>query len=537
MQSQFWADQLADKIIERAKREWITPNIKCQQTPSGGKHIGNLNDVARAYLPYKSVIDRGEKATFVHTTDDRDPLKDVPRKLPDLQGGWHQSKDLMDMTKYLGMPLFKIPDPFGCCPSWSKHFTRVWMDGVNALGMKPDLYSVDDLYRQGKFEPYIKMVFEKRDIVGKIVSKFQETKGENYIPFDAICSSCGRLANIDDFDLSGKEVHFVCGGKSIKKKKSEGCGFEGIVPWTEGKLQWRFEWPALWCIFNTTFEPFGKDHAEGSWPSGMEIMEKVYEKEPPIPFIYEFFLVNGEKMSASVGNVFIVQDMLKIMEPEIFLYFYTKRPGRQRNLDLSHIYFLVDDFERAERIYYGKEEEKNEKEKENIVRAYESVMQKKDRMPLRVPYQFAALIGQTAQGQEGIERAIELLKFTGHITHAGPREEEMIAKRLSLAANWARTYAPPESRLNVKTELARSDFNENEKRALLLLLENLRKNMDEKELQERVYEIARESSMEPKDFFRLLYQLLLGRDSGPRIGPFIIAIGRGKVIGMLEQLE
>ncbi len=100
-----WADQLAEKIIERAKRRGEVANIKCQQTPSGGKHIGNLNDVARAYFPYKAVLERGGKATFVHTTDDRDPLKDIPYKLPDLQGNWHPSKDLPDMNPHLGKPL------------------------------------------------------------------------------------------------------------------------------------------------------------------------------------------------------------------------------------------------------------------------------------------------------------------------------------------------------------------------------------------------------------------------------------------------
>jgi lysyl-tRNA synthetase class 1 len=538
MDSQFWADQLADRIIERAKREGVAANIKCQQTPSGGKHIGNLNDVARAYFPFRSVLAKGEKATFVHTTDDRDPLKDVPRKLPDLKGNWHLSKDLMDMKPFLGMPLCRIPDPFNCCPSWSVHFTQVWMDGVNALGMQPQLYSVNDLYGQGKFEPYIRMVFEKRDEVGRLVAKFQETKGESYIPFDAICTNCGQLANIDDFDLAKKTVHFICGGKSIKKKKSEGCGTEGWASWTEGKLQWRFEWPALWGIFHTTFEPFGKDHAEGSWPSGQVIARSVYGIEPPLPFIYEFFLVNGEKMSASVGNVYIVHDMLKIVEPEVFLYFYTKRPGKQRNLDLSHIYFLVDDFERAERVCFGKDEEKNKREKANIIRTYEAVMSPPPaHIPVRVPYQFASLIGQIAPGEEGVERAIELLKFTGHIKHADARDRASIAKRLELAANWARLFAPEDAKLTVSSELPAVEFTAQERKCLLALLGELQKDKNEGELQAAIYDIARANELEPKEFFRLLYKIFLNRESGPRLGPFIVAAGRDRIIRMLKQVE
>ena len=530
----FWADQLAEQIIERAKKEGVIANIKCQQTPSGGKHIGNLNDVARAYFPYKSILEKGEKATFVHTTDDRDPLKDIPKKLPDLEGEWHNTSELKDITPFLGMPLCRIPDPFGCCNSWSEHFTKVWMDGVTALGMNPKLYSVNDLYLQGKFEPYIKMVFEKRKEVGAIIAKFQKTKSKNYIPFDAICSRCGRLANVDDFNMEEKTVHFICGGKAIKKKKSEGCGEEAWVPWSEGKLQWRFEWPALWGIFHTTFEPFGKDHAEGSWPSGQEIARKIYNIEPPIPFVYEFFLANGEKMSASVGNVYIVQDMLKIMEPEIFLYFYTKRPGRQRNLDLKNIYFLVDDFEHAERVYFGIEEE-NEKEKKSLSRMYEAAMQKiPEKPPIRIPYQFAAVVAQLGKA----DNAIELLKRTGHIKEDITEEDiESIKMRLWLAKNWVETFAP-ENKIEVNDKVP-EEIKEKTKPfhgALFELADHLDKKMTEEQLYALFFEICEKRGIKTKDFFRAAYQILISKDSGPRLAPFILALGKERVRKIFQQL-
>ena len=43
----FWADQLADMVIKRAKREGKIVSIRSGQTPSGGKHIGNMNDPIR----------------------------------------------------------------------------------------------------------------------------------------------------------------------------------------------------------------------------------------------------------------------------------------------------------------------------------------------------------------------------------------------------------------------------------------------------------------------------------------------------------
>ncbi len=530
-----WADQLAEQIIERARRENVIPNIKCQQTPSGGKHIGNLNDVIRGYFPYRTILEKGEKATFVHTTDDRDPLKDVPKKFADLDGKWHPSENF-EMNKYLGMPLFMVPDPFGCCSSWSVHFTEVWMKGIYALGMNPQLYSVNDLYEKGKFDPYIIMLFEKIKEAGLISSKFQKTKTESYIPFDAICPNCNQLGNIDAFDLGKKEVHFICGGKAIKKKKSEGCGSENWTSWKNGKLQWRFEWPALWGIFHTTFEPFGKDHAEGSWPSGQEIARKIFRVEPPIPYVYEFFLVNGEKMSASVGNVYIVQDMLEIIEPEVFRFFYTKRPDRQRNLDISRIFSLVDEFDEAERIYFKShlereaEVEKNDRKINNIIRMYEfSSLEKPKiaRMPVRIPYQFAAMISQTT----GIDRATELLKFMGH--DVKPEDIPSIKNRLALAQNWVTKYAPE---MAIDIRLHKIELSGYEKKALADLCVELKRDINEEELQSYVYQISRSYDIEPKHFFSIIYQILTGKTSGPRLGAFIIAIGKDKIRNILESL-
>lgn len=521
----FWADQLANEVLKRSK----SPVIRSGQTPSGGKHIGNLNDVVRAHFVYKSIIEKGAKARFIHTTDDRDPLKAVPRRLADLDARWHESSQF-NLQKYIGMPLVSIPDPFGCCSSYAEHFTKLWMTGLDIIGTKPELHSNDALYKAGKFDRYIIDLFTRIDEAGKIIARFQGSKSESYIPFDAICSNCGRLANIDSFSIENRTVRFTCGGKAIKNRMSEGCGFSGDVPWSSGKLQWRFEWPAQWGIFNTDFEPFGKDHSEGSWKSGQVIAREIYGIEPPIPYVYEFFLVNNEKMSASEGNVYIVQDMMKIMEKEVFMYFYTKRPGKQRNLDLRNIHLLVDDFESAERIYFDKKDDER-----NVIRSYEMAMSSiPSKKPVRIPYQFAALISQFGGG---LNRAIELMKFTGHVSDPAPDELDAIYRRLEVARYWALNYAPDNMRIDMNEKAPAIVLTANERKALADLISEIEKAPDEKALQSSIYDTARSNSMEPKDLFRLVYRLLLNRDSGPRLGPFMIAAGKERVLGLLSSVK
>ncbi len=537
MNAMHWADQLAAKIIERGKQEKRIPNIKCQQTPSGGKHIGNLNDVSRSYYPYKSVIEQGHKCTFVHTSDDRDPMKEVPKRLADLDGKWHDAEKIFNFKKYIGIPYFMIPDPFGCCESWSEHFTKVWMDGVYALGMHPKLYYVNDLYEQGKFEKYILTVFKKRESVGEIVAKFQATKTRDYIPFDAICPNCGKLANINNFDLKTKKVFFTCGGKRIKKLESEGCGYEGSVSISQGKLQWRFEWPALWGIFNTTYEPFGKDHAEGSWPAGKEIAKEVYEFEPPIPFVYEFFLISGQKMSASKGNVYIVQDMLKIIEPEVMNFFYVKRPEKQRDLDLARIFQLVEEFDLAERIYFGADKGRTENREENYKRMYELVQNKiPKKLPIRVGYSLLAELSQVYNK----EMVIKKLKDLGHLKNATKQDIEINKNRFILASNWLKLYAPENMRFKVNESVSKDiikKLNEKEKSGLKLLKEKLKnKNYNEENLFNEFYSICKEVNIDSKDFFKAAYLVLINKERGPRLASLIISIGRYKAIDLLKQI-
>lgn len=530
-----WADQLAEKIIARAEKERIVPNIKCQQTPSGGKHIGNLNDVARAYLVYKSILTKNQKCTFVHTTDDRDPMKEVPKRINDLNGKWYDSEKLVDFGKYMGVPYCRIPDPFNCCKNWSEHFTKVWMKGVNILGMFPELYSVNKLYEEGKFDPYIELVFKNAKIAGEITAQFQSTKSEEYIPFDSICPKCGKLTNIDGFDLTKKTVHFTCTGKTIKKGVTEGCGFIGEVPWREGKLQWRFEWPALMCIFNTTYEPMGKDHWEGSWKSAIEIMKRIYKKEPPIPFVYEFFLVNGQKMSASKGEVYIVQDMLKFLEPEVFLFFYAKRPEKQRDLELKNIFQLVDEFDLSERIYFGKEEGRTENREENSKRMYELTMDEiPERCPIRVSYTFAANISQLYSN----DIAIEKLKELGHLKDADENDIELNKRRLILANYWVKNYAPEEMRFSLQ-EVVPEDIvlNEKQKLALKKISEILKnKKWEEKELHAEFYNISKELDLKLDEFFKAAYLVLIKKEKGPRLANFILTIGQEKVSDLFSKV-
>lgn len=534
----FWAEQIALKAIERVEREFNEGKnlekiivVRCGQTPSGSKHIGNLNDVIRAYFVYKILKEYNIKRRFVHTSDDRDPLKDVPKKIMDLDGKWYETEKVAkNYDKFLGMPLCRIPDPFGCCKSWSEHFTKVWINGLKYLEIFPEIYYNDDLYREGKFLPYIRKIFENAKKVSEIVKKFQETKSENYIPFDAICPNCGRLVNIHDFDLENNIVKFECKGKEIKKKKTEGCGFKGEVDISEGKLQWRFEWPAQWGIFNTTFEPFGKDHYEGSWKSGQIIAREIYKIEPPIPFVYEFFLVDGEKMSASKGNVYLVQDIMKILEKEPFIYFYTKKPEKQRNLNLKEIFRLVDEFDKVEKIYYNSDlknkslDELKGKDKElrDVKITYELSSKIYPRCPKRISYSvastyFSIFFPMIKDKEQTIEHIFENFLTKNNFEEF---EKEILKERIEKAAEWSIEYIPEEEKIKVIDEENAREIYENLdlkiKELLKKFCEILNESERDKKLMDFLGEIKKDENL-LNEFYKSIYKVLFGKEKGPKL--------------------
>lgn len=532
---EFWADKVAKECIERSGREGKKEIVvKGAASPSGGKHIGNLNDIIRPYFVYRSLVDSGHEARFVHCSDDRDPLRKIPNRVPDIDGNWKElsETEMAKLKKYLGFPYVHVPDPFGCCKSWAFHFNKVWMDGAHSIGIRPEDHSNDELYRKGKFDLPIKLALQDIELSRRVMTRFQENVGENWYPMSLICENCGRInGKVLSVDLHSWSGEYACETRVLGSKgEAEGCSHKGTTSLANGKLAWRFEWPAQWLIFDVMHEPFGKDHAEGSWPSGQVISREIFHREPPVPHVYEFFLVNGQKMSASSGNVYITQDMLKFLEPEVFLYFYTKKPAKQRDLDIQNIFRLVNEFDEVEEAFFGNRE-LDDREELNAKRSYEiSVPTISSKKPVRLPYVHASLLAQASPEDLGLKKALEFLKI--------PKDDGHVLRRLKLAHYWATHFAPDNAVVSIKpNQSAIVTLSVQQRKALSTLKKELEsKEWEENDLQNRIYDIAKETEVPMQKFFEAIYQVLMGRNQGPRAGQFIAAIGTKKIAKILGEL-
>ena len=100
-------------------------------------------------------------------------------------------------------------------------------------------------------------------------------------------------------------------------------------------------------------------------------------------------------------------------------------------------------------------------------------------------------------------------------------------QRIIYALNWSMDF-------NEITEL-KIELTDQEKKALTQLIEALGIDLSEDEIQSTIFNIARTNNLKPGKFFKTLYQILLGANQGPRLGPYILAMEKENVIGALKR--
>lgn len=79
------------------------------------------------------------------------------------------------------------------------------------------------------------------------------------------------------------------------------------------------------------------------------------------------------------------------------------------------------------------------------------------------------------------------------------------------------------------------ELTEIEKDAIKDLVERIKAAKDSEEVQSAIFEIARKHGIGIKKFFKKLYLIFLGRDSGPRLGPYLWDLGKERALKILEQ--
>ena len=523
---EFWPDKIAKELV--TKWNFVRKQIIVTGTSmSGEPHIGSANDVIRGHAIMLAVKDLKRPAELVWISDDMDPFRSVPADLP------------KELENYLGIPACNIPDFWKCHKGFATHFEQKFLKQLESVYVKPTALLGNEMYRKGMYNSVMKLALRKRKEIAGILNKFRTTPlPENWYPVDIICKKCGKIATTKIFRYNEKTAiaEYLCNPDVIllhRKNPVKGCGFKGKISILNGnsKLTWRVEWAARWVFLKATCEPFGKEHAAsgGSWDTAKEIV-KVLGWQPPYPIVYEHFLVNGAKMSKSKGNVITVPDMLKYMFPEHLRYWmFQGKLTIAKDINLSQMVpHIFDEFDKAERIYFGSDSTGNKKKDNNYKRAYElAIAGKKGRkLVLNAPYSVMVEIVKILPEENQVEFAMKKLKDFGYIGKPSKTVRVEIEKRLPYLLAWTKDF--------VKVSEVRPTLEEEQRFVIRELINVIKEEGDGEKLQARIFELVNKHSLDMKEFFKVVYQVLLNSDKGPRLGPYIIERGKEEVIAKLK---
>ena len=541
----FWSDEIASLMVNRKKYNYLNKTIEPQKSfaiksstsISGVPHIGNASDVIRHDAVVRSLKERGFDVKFIWVAEDMDALRKVPAGIP------------KSFEKYLGMPVADIPDPEGCHKTYSEHFCSKFVDSLKAFGTFPEYMSTSKEYRAGNFSNYIKLVFENLEQIKDILNKKRKVLlSKDWTPWKPVCQNCGKLMTTKVTDVDGNVIRYSCEDYQFKPygeeayTKLKGCGFKGDSNMKNGKLLWRVEWGMLWAYWKINLEGAGKEHfmPSGSFWSAGEICEKIFGWPEPYPgknYIqpYEYLTISGKKMSASVGNVVSTWDWPTFAPPQILRMIFLKKPNRVRDFSYEYIPKYIDEFYKLQRIYFGKEEDDKEDFSKRLY--VMSEVEVPEKMPVQLPFDYAALISQIVPKEKLLEKAIQLFKSTGHLK--GEVDKEKVKKLLEIAGNWSERFGGDSYKIKLleePSEEAVAKLDDNQKKALKILAKHLEKDLSEEELYNKFFSIKEETGISSKDFFKAVYTVLLGKPWGPRLAPFILIIGREKVRSILEKI-
>jgi len=519
-----WYDKMAAKIVTRERK--LGRNLDLIRTEmgvaaSGLPHVGNLSDAARSFAVTLALREQGYKSEMVAFADDKDGLRKVPAGMPET------------LAEHLGKPVTSIPDTFGCHGSYGEHMTLLLRDAMDKCGIDYKFMSATEVYRSGQFNKEIETVLSNAKKIGEIMKEeVGQDKFLEALPYFAVCEKCGRIYTTKAYDFLQKEgkILYSCEGMEVKGRWLEGCGHKGerSIKEGEGKLAWKGEFAVRWKALDIRFEAFGKEVAD-SVRVNDRICREILQWEPPSHAKYELFLdKSGKRMSKSAGIVFTPQTWFKYGSPQSLMLLLLKRFVGTRALDVTDVPFYMNELGELEDVYFGKKQAKNEKELLKLKGLYEYCWATKPpaKPDMHVPYNLMAYIVKMAPKGNEEQYITETLRRYGYL-QKDQALDEGLRKRIEYASNWTKDFEEIK-----ETTVALSEA---ERNAIKELLSVLKTEDDADKVQNAVFEVAKKQNLQPAAFFKMLYLILVGAPQGPRLGPYILAMGKQNVTNALQR--
>jgi lysyl-tRNA synthetase class 1 len=551
-----WVEAAADQVIAEGRRRGPDAPLVCASgiSPSGPIHLGNLREIMVPHFISDELRRRGLECRHILSWDDYDRLRKVPAGLP------------ASFAEHIGRPLTSVPDPCGEHENWTEHFKAPFRTALAELGVEVTEISQTHMYASGAYRERILHAMRNRARIDAVLGQYRTAEkatalgdgapaddaegddapaGAAYYPYKPYCAGCGRdTTTITSFDEDTTRIEYACLCRHAD-------GFE-LDQADGGKLVWKVDWPMRWAFESVTFEAGGVDHSSpgSSFTVGSQLVHDVFGGQPPAYLGYSFVGSSGSaKLSGSAGGAPTPTDALEILEPALLRWLYARRRPNQA--------ITVAFDQEVNRLYdewdaLGRKIESGQAESGEMAVRARSVGSRTHTLPATervLPFRTLASVADITTGDE--EQTLRILR---DLTTEDPLESlDQARPRLDRAQAWITGYVPSEERTRVRAEpdLERLErLTPAERESIKLLLDGLEEHWSLPGLTSLVYGVPKlqagltldapptpDLKTAQRALFSLVYTLLVGRDTGPRLPTLLLALGQERIRALLAVAE
>ncbi|MQY15701.1 Lysine--tRNA ligase [Streptomyces sp. RB5] len=565
-----WVSRFADDVITEAERRKPGKPVVCASgiSPSGPVHLGNLREIMTPHLVADEIKRRGVACEHIVSWDDYDRFRKVPAGVPGVDPSW---------SEHIGKPLTSVPDPCGdgTHASWAEHFKEPLIAALGEMGIEFRGISQTEMYTSGAYREQVLFAMRHRGEIDAVLAQYRtkakpkkqsqkpldeaevaaaegsgaadeddgSTGGGAYYPYKPYCTACDKdFTTVTSYDDETTELHYTCGA----------CGHEETVLLSEfdrGKLVWKVDWPMRWAREGVVFEPSGVDHSSpgSSFQVGGQLVG-IFGGQQPIGPMYAFVGISGmAKMSSSRGGVPTPSDALEIMEPALLRWLYARRrPNQSFKIAFDQeIQRTYDEWDKlAAKVADGSA---LPGDVAAYTRASSTAAGPLPATPRPLPYRMLASVTDVTAGHDD-----QTLRILSEIDPADPLKSLDEARpRLDKAERWIQTQVDADARTQVRetpdAELL-ATLDDTQRESLRLLAAGLDDHWSLDGLTSLVYAVPKmQAGLDPqakastpelktaqRGFFALLYRLLVGKDTGPRLPTLLLAVGADRVRKLID---
>lgn len=512
--SKAWPFEEAKTLIKRLEKLKEPPKEVIFETgygPSGLPHIGTFGEVARTAMvrhAYRVLTEDKVPTRLICFSDDMDGLRKVPTNVP--------NQEMLE--KHLNKPLSRVPDPFSEeYESFAHHNNARLRAFLDRFGFEYEFYSATECYSSGMFDQTLLKMLEVYDDVMKIIlPTLGEERQKTYSPFLPVCERTGQVLQVPMI------ARDVAAGTVTYEDPETGEKIETPVTGGRIKCQWKADWAMRWTALGVDYEMAGKDLIDSVRLSSR--ICKAMGGTPPAGFNYELFLdEKGEKISKSKGNGLTIEEWLKYASPESLSLFMFQKPKTAKRLYFDIIPKNVDEY----LTFVSKFEDQEAKDQvANPVWHIHSGEPPKAELPISFNLLLNLVSASNAEDKDVLWGFIRR-----YAADATPEAYPVLDNLVGYAIAYFNDFVKPNKSFRSPSDKEWAALEDLQKR-----LGDIDEGLSGEEIQSIVYAVGKDHDFENlRDWFKALYEVLLGQSQGPRFGSFIELYGVEETREMIDK--